>query len=167
MNCLNCNKDTTNPKFCSRSCAAQHNNKLYPKRKVRRKCTKCDNIVKSYRHTLCIEHWDEYQKYRGENLKNRTIGEYRKSNSVKDKHPSWIHACIRGLCRSWLKHLIKKPCANCGYDKHVELCHIKPLSSFEDSAKLSEVNSENNVIQLCRNCHWEFDNNLLELPIGS
>ena len=50
------------------------------------------------------------------------------------------------------------PCAKCGYDKHVELAHIKPISKFGDESKLSDVNSENNVIQLCPNCHWEFDN---------
>jgi len=27
MNCLNCNKETTNPKFCSKSCSASYNNK--------------------------------------------------------------------------------------------------------------------------------------------
>ena len=30
--CFNCSKETTNPKFCSSSCAATHNNTVKPKR---------------------------------------------------------------------------------------------------------------------------------------
>ena len=33
MVCVTCQKKTTNPKFCSRSCAARHNNRAHPKRK--------------------------------------------------------------------------------------------------------------------------------------
>lgn len=33
INCVNCGKETSNPKFCSRSCGISHNNKLNPKRK--------------------------------------------------------------------------------------------------------------------------------------
>ena len=54
--------------------------------------------------------------------------------------------------------MTKLACACCGYDKHVELAHIKPVSSFDVNTLISVVNSEENVIQLCPNCHWEFDN---------
>lgn len=33
MKCIQCEVDTINPKFCSRSCAASYNNKSQPKRK--------------------------------------------------------------------------------------------------------------------------------------
>ena len=49
-------------------------------------------------------------------------------------------------------------CANCGYDKHVELAHIKAVADFDDDTLLSVVNSPDNVLSLCPNCHWEFDN---------
>lgn len=32
MKCANCNKDTSNPKFCCRSCGVSYNNRLKPKR---------------------------------------------------------------------------------------------------------------------------------------
>ena len=64
---------------------------------------------------------------------------------------------IRGLARIQHKDLLKQPCAYCGYTRHVELCHIKAVSSFSEESLVSEVNSVDNVIQLCRNCHWEFD----------
>lgn len=40
--CLYCGKPTSNPKFCSRSCAASLNGSLYPKRKRKdRPCIEC------------------------------------------------------------------------------------------------------------------------------
>lgn len=155
MNCTNCGKETDNPKFCSRSCSATYTNKLNPKRKLTRVCTECDSVVKSYRHTRCEEHWKIYQDNKH---KNKTIGEYRKHLSVLGRPSSWTHSHIRSFARSWLKHLTLLPCAHCGYDKHVELAHIRAVSDYPDSTPLSEVNSEDNVIQLCPNCHWEFDN---------
>ena len=155
MQCNLCRKETTNPRFCSKSCAAKFNNKKFPKRKLAKICTKCENLVKSHRHTLCSIHFEEYR----ERFKNdKTLKEYREKASVSGKHPSWINAHVRGFARSWLKHLTDRPCAKCGYELHVELAHIKGLSEFDENTLLSEVNSENNVIQLCPNCHWEFDN---------
>lgn len=54
-------------------------------------------------------------------------------------------------------------CAICGYDKHVEVAHIKSVSDFSDSATIKEINSIDNLIGLCPNHHWEYDNGILEL----
>jgi predicted HNH restriction endonuclease len=43
------------------------------------------------------------------------------------------------------------------------VCHIKPISSFEETVYLSVINSQDNLVLLCPNCHWEFDNGHLEL----
>lgn len=94
--------------------------------------------------------------------KQKTIGEYRQSISVRGRHPSWIHSHVRLLNRYWNSYLLYRPCFNCGYSLHVELAHIKSISTFDDSAKLSEVNDVANVIPLCPNCHWEFDSGKLE-----
>lgn len=155
--CVNCLKDTTNPKFCSRSCSVSYNNKKSPKRVRQRKCGKdgCNNFPKSHSHRCCEEHSVE--------TGDRNIGYYRNMLSTKDRHKSWLHAHVRGLCRSSHKALTKLPCLVCGYIKHVELCHIKPINSFPDDAKIKDVNSINNVVQLCRNCHWELDNGVLDL----
>lgn len=157
MNCVQCNKLTNNPKFCSRSCAAIFTNKATPKRKRTTVChiSGCDTITKSYRHTKCEHHWQEYLDTR---ISNKTLGEYRNLLSVKGKHVSWRNSHIRLHARAQHKALLKEPCAHCGYSKHVELCHIKPVSEFPDEALVGAVNSRENVIQLCPNCHWEFDN---------
>jgi tryptophan halogenase len=91
-----------------------------------------------------------------ENTLNTPLGEFREKN--KHLHRSSLNAHIRVLARSWFKDLTKLPCACCGYDKHVELCHIKSLSSFGDDSLISEANHKDNIVQLCPNCHWEFDN---------
>lgn len=163
MNCIYCNKETTNPKFCSRSCATKHNNVIAPKRKMTRLCSfkNCSNLAMNHNTKLCNEHFG----YRSltEKLKQTTVGEFRQVRKDKGEHPSWIHANIRNLNRSWNKELTLRPCQNCSYDKHVELCHIKAVSSFSDDALIGEVNHLDNIIQLCPNCHWELDNGLLDL----
>ncbi len=52
-------------------------------------------------------------------------------------------------------------CANCNYNKHVEVCHIKGISDFPDDAQVKEINHVDNLRYLCRNCHWELDNGLI------
>lgn len=54
-NCKQCNKETKNAKFCSRSCAASYNNSrdVAPKRKLEGKCIKCNTAIpKGQKHCL-------------------------------------------------------------------------------------------------------------------
>lgn len=166
--CLECLKEfesnkTENRKFCSRNCSGKYIVRTIPNRKIERICTRCDKKVKSHRHSLCKEHHVEYIETRFDYIKELTLEDYWAKKSLQNLHSSSKNAHIRSLCRSWLKHLSKLPCHNCGYDKHVELCHIKAIREFTPQSKLKEVNSEDNVIQLCPNCHWEFDKGLLKL----
>ena len=169
-NCTHCNKEIkkslgdskkskSNNHFCNSSCAASYNNKT-PKRKIQRTCANCDELVANCKTSLCEIH---LQKYKEGKFTNKTLGEYRNKPSLKDKHPSWVNGHIRAFARSWRKNLISLPCAKCGYSKHVELAHIKGVSTFDDNSLLSEVNSESNIIQLCPTCHWEFDNEPREI----
>jgi predicted HNH restriction endonuclease len=49
---------------------------------------------------------------------------------------------------------------------HVEVCHIREINSFPDTAIIKEINDHGNLILLCRNCHWELDHGLLDLPLA-
>lgn len=73
-------------------------------------------------------------------------------------------SCIRKKAELVFKNSGKEcKCEVCGYDKHIEIAHKKAVSDFDDSATIAEINDINNLIALCPNCHWEFDNGLLEL----
>lgn len=160
--CFHCGNETSNQKFCSKSCSVKENNKI-PKRKIKKKCSKCDSLIRNYRSTLCELHYQQSLFNKKEYLLNLSLQDYTERDCIKKLHASSKFAHIRSLCRSWHKDKTKLPCHICGYSKHVELAHIKPLNSFSPTALLSEVNHSNNVIQLCPNCHWELDNGLITL----
>ena len=88
----------------------------------------------------------------------------KKSDAVYSKGEiSNRYSLIRYHAReTHLKHI--KTCQNCGYSKHIEICHIKPIKHFSEQATIKEINHIDNIIGLCPNCHWEFDHGLLKLP---
>ena len=88
-----------------------------------------------------------------------------KGELFKDRK-TWQSA--RGAIRkiAWKTYMDNNPspsCAVCGYDKHVEVAHIKSVAEFDDSATVKEINSIDNLIGLCPNHHWEYDHGLLKL----
>lgn len=150
INCTYCNNETNNKKFCSRSCAQSYNNKHFPKRKPKGKCKECQGPRLSG-YTYCSGCWST-------RVKDIRLGE-----AIYERHHrSSAYALVRSRARSVVKPE-DKSCENCGYNKHVEVCHIKPISSFEETVYLSVINSQDNLVLLCPNCHWEFDNGHLEL----
>lgn len=54
-------------------------------------------------------------------------------------------------------------CAICGYSNHIEVAHIKSVAEFDNNITIAEINSLSNLIALCPNHHWEFDNGLLKI----
>ena len=89
-------------------------------------------------------------------VKNRTLFDISKR---KEPYTSKF-AGVRTNAKIVAKELDQR-CYICGYSKHVEVCHIKPVSSFSLDSKLSDVNHISNLIMLCPNHHWEFDNGML------
>lgn len=132
--------------YCSKSCANRH----IPRRKRSKKCKKCDVLIESSR-TYCSEECSvSYVRY------------YREDNTlfqlqINCSYPSARWNVIRSLARRKLIDNGRIKCEHCGWDKFFEACHIKPISSFDKSSKLSEVNSLDNLLSLCPNCHWLFD----------
>jgi hypothetical protein len=150
--CFNCGTPTKNPKFCSRSCSAKVTNSLTPKRTAKQiLCKRCGCQVKSGRTVCdsCI-------------APDMTLEEA----LYKKGHPSSAAALVRSRARHVTKHL-DKVCSHCGYSKHVEVCHIKAVSTFSLDTKLSVINDISNLILLCPNCHWEFDHPVKSLALSS
>lgn len=92
-----------------------------------------------------------------------TLHDVRSRLSVKGKHPSWFNSHVRLYNRSWNKELLSLPCQVCGYKKHIELAHIKAVSTFPVETAIATVNNPDNILVLCPNHHWEFDNELIDL----
>jgi len=154
--CLHCNSETKNAKFCSRSCANSYNNKKFPKRKPEHQCLDCGKPI-TRRRSRCKEHYALWL----ENTKAKDIT--LKEAIYENHHRSSAFSLVRGRARQVAKNLkIDKECKLCGYNRHVEIAHINPISSFSESVLLSEINSPDNLVGLCPNCHWEFDNGLVE-----
>ena len=57
----------------------------------------------------------------------------------------------------------ERKCFICGYDKFVEIAHIKPVPEFSDESLISEINHFDNLIALCPNHHLELDNGLIKI----
>lgn len=154
MFCLNCGKKTTNPKFCSKSCAASYNNAHRTKKDYF--CQKCGAYLYTGWHasykTLC----DNCNPLKID-WSTKTYGE------IKKRQKYQAHSRIRDLARDAYANSNKpKYCANCGYDKHYEICHIKPIQDHDEDTPISVINDTRNLIALCRNCHWELDHKILK-----
>jgi hypothetical protein len=163
MFCKNCNTALKNKrnKYCSKSCAAIINNTLYPKRQLEKQ-NKCKKCFKKYSrrsdrktHGVCMGCYKEdlILSY-GNKTKKEAMNE---SLQYAAKHR---YEMIRqhGKRLAKIKNWYKDKCEKCGYDKHTELCHVKPIHSFSDESLLYEINAKENIKFLCRNCHWELDN---------
>ena len=158
VKCMNCNKEFEKKSYhikrspnnyCSRSCSAIANNKnpnIKRKQKTK-KCKYCEKLIYSS-HQRCKEC-----------IENTTLIDYSLKEAIyKEGHRASAFSLIRSRARQIARKLGLNKCAHCGYNKHVEMAHIKPIKDFDLDAKISEINHINNIIPLCPNCHWEFDN---------
>jgi hypothetical protein len=145
--CAECFRETNNPKFCSQSCSAIYNNQRRPKKpkKPQKLCEDCGIVIdgRSKRCRRCCP----------------SFGELTLDGAIYSKHHrSSAFALIRTRARAQAKKLGLDTCQFCGYDKHVEIAHIKGISTFTGDTLVSVINGEDNLMALCPNCHWEFDN---------
>lgn len=126
--------------FCSKTCSATHNNK---KREKKVKQTSQINKKKKFDYLLGMTKKDLLD----------LRGKYYLYRSTIRNHAHYIY-----------NQLVKnKKCHVCDYDKHIEVCHIKSVSSFDENSKIVDINNLNNLIGLCPNHHWEFDNGLIKI----
>lgn len=61
--CLNCKKETTNPKFCSRSCNAIYNNKKRGESSSKYRCKIC-GVKKNNNRQHCRKCYDNINKFK-------------------------------------------------------------------------------------------------------
>jgi hypothetical protein len=161
--CNQCNEEFNTrdcrSKFCSRSCAASFNNKGVRRVELstKRLCA-CGNKkdTKSPRCNEC-----KLQSIKNDYL-NKTIKEAIVYNDTTIKFNSIrLHAR-----KTMVWNNIPKTCKLCThneFDAVAEVCHIKALSSFPDTALIKEVNSLDNLVYLCPSHHALFDKGLITI----
>jgi 5-methylcytosine-specific restriction endonuclease McrA len=154
MKCLVCGTETNNPKFCNRSCAARYNNRLYPKRRRRIFYCKACGAETGYRRSYC----KTCDPTKPQDFSDVTIAEIRQRAHYQAN--AWIRKLAR---REYYTSAKPQCCSRCGYAKHFEVCHVKPIQDFTDDTPLAVVNAIDNLVALCPNCHWELDHGLLSL----
>jgi hypothetical protein len=138
MKCTNCKDETSNAKFCSRSCAASFNNKG-----VRRhgealpKCKGCDETVKRKGAIYCSKPCSHRYKF---------------EQSIKD----WYAGGDLGM---WTirKHLFEKhdqKCTKCGWGEINQYSKVNlPPLEVDHIDGCYENNRPENLDLLCLNCH--------------
>jgi hypothetical protein len=141
-----------NQKYCSISCS----NSDKPKRKITlHSCKTCSNIIPK-RNMFC-----KNCKGLGRHLKGGMLLSEKTIEETMYRSDANKYGVIRCHARTVVKDRIQA-CVNCKYDTHIEVCHIKEIKDFPKTTLVKEVNSPNNLIILCPNCHWELDHGLLE-----
>lgn len=161
--CLQC-QSLSYHKFCSRKCFQ----KSIIKKDKSHKCQNCPNIISGEKKCLrkrkfCDKCYIEY-RYSGasgdlEKFKLITIGKFR-----ADYNLYHAHAKIRGWSRKIYENQNKDiKCKICGYSFHCEICHIKSICDFPDTATIYEINHIDNLVALCPNHHVEFDRGHIKL----
>jgi hypothetical protein len=120
-----------------------------PKHSQNQPCPQCGEpcwskggVCKSCQKTNA---YDSYSKL--------TIGD-----KIYDKHKYAKYQYVRYWARRIAIDMGWNKCSKCGYDKHFEVAHIEPISKFPPETLLTVVNDPSNLMALCPNCHWEFDN---------
>ena len=171
LECINCKKkfkrkpSSLSPgnNFCCQSCAAQYNNKKHPKRKRKKRlCKKCGEDIGmkiSTSRVYCRQCSKQVKKEKEITYLKRTLKECKAKYGSRNAY----HTCVREHARKIAsEYTMTNRCAICGYKKIVQVCHIKPIADFPETATLEEVNSPDNLVGLCPTHHIELDKNLLD-----
>lgn len=156
LNCKNCNKPTQNPKFCSRSCAATYNNRTTPKRTRQVwRCSVCDKPGRKSNSEVFDGCVSCYLKSEDERTGNMTLGESLNLTGHLRSRYNTVRHHGRKLSRLYDR------CQVCDYSVVVQVCHIKPIHTFDLETPLKVINDPSNIAILCPNHHWELDHGFL------
>ncbi len=167
MNCLQCGNiilSKDGKKFCTKACAAVYNNSRFPKRKKLIRINKCNNCGSDFETTKS----SNKRKFCSDECRSL----HKRSNALNQSKcelfssRSWqaARSVIQSNARNTLLSSDYKHCCHiCGYDSHVEVCHIKAVSEFDNASTLREINAVENLVLLCPNHHWEFDSKLFSV----
>lgn len=147
--------DIRKKKFCNKSCATKFY-QLNNKKNKFKTCEICGKRFSDSRSKYCEECRTNPKFYKLQNLS--------KGDLISQKGYFKARSSICKNARTIFYKNFKQPkCIICGYDKYIEICHIKAVKDFSDTDKIYDINNINNLVALCPNHHKEFDNGLIDL----
>ena len=88
---------------------------------------------------------------------SKTLKDY---TDIKTKRYPSVHRFARKIMR---ENNIPSECVVCGFSHYVEVCHLKPISEFDKSSKIGEINDISNLVYMCPNHHKMYDLKLLDI----
>lgn len=93
------------------------------------------------------------------------IGDFTKSELFVNRasYQSARSAVRKHAVAIFQTHHKTNSCHICGYDRHIQVAHIKSVSSFSGETLISVINDPKNLVGLCPNHHWEFDHGILSV----
>lgn len=177
----------TKHNFCSRSCAAQFNNRLHPKRTPQGKCAVCKALIPSQKKYcsisckqkagylkcgVCKAAISSRKKYCSISCKQKATYQ-RKSPERRYKNKDGIVYTTEWRQKLKLRAIEYKggACLVCGYSKSVRALHFHHLDPSQKDFNISafkkawnKLTSElDKCVLLCSNCHAEVHDDLIDL----
>lgn len=123
--CIHCGQETSNPKFCSRSCSASYNNTRTPRRQPKERfCERCQESMGGIRHGRRIWVCEDCKLRRP--TQSYTLGE------LKAAKKGWRQAIHTDSRNRFIKSGRALKCNVCSYDvvsPHV--CHIRDIRDLD------------------------------------
>ena len=152
--------------FCNKFCAAKFNGVKATKARVannlrrnpptERFCKRCAASMGVQPHAIKRVVCDDCWRPRGMLMTKKEV--FTAYGTYKG------HSKIRGLARSIFdQSALPKACIICGYSKHVQISHKKPVASYPDDAIVQDINRLENLQPLCPTHHWETDHGMLDI----
>jgi hypothetical protein len=165
--CLNCDKTFTkinSNRFCSRKCGkefAVEDKIVIQGSQTKRFCIRCNTREVFNKKRICDSCYSKelspirvlsLNGYQGITLEDLKA-------SAKNNHQ--FQTKLRTHSRkTYFDSNRPKICDHCGYNKHVDVCHIQDVKNFHPDTLITVVNSLDNLVAFCPKHHWEFDHNI-------
>lgn len=167
--CLHCGKpilpqegqrlsDVKKKKFCSHSCSASYNNSKRSNTKDESNYCPICGKPKTKKAEICSDCYNQSRS-----ISNKTLGYYINNNKYLTTKCSDIRTNARKVLENSNRIKLCSCCKDERFNSILEVHHIKGILEFSKDTLISEINSLDNLVYLCPNCHALLEKGLISL----
>jgi len=169
--------DVKKKKFCNKKCAASFNNRGRIRGSGVAVCIKCKVLISLRKNKSGVYVKRKYcvdclKDLRANNASSRFHGNSScdfvaklTKKQVRERRGNYQSArsSIRNhACQVYRNSFgVTRICSYCDYDKQADVSHIRAVGDFSDDTLVVIINDINNLVALCKRCHWEYDNGFI------